>query len=171
MLHKMSPDMTKLLMSTSTMTSIMFTQMKHPLAMGMMLLMQTTMVCIISGTMYSSFWFSYILFIIMIGGMLVLFMYMTSLASNEMFSPSNKMLILAGMMLPLMLYLMPTITNNKEMQTHNTMMENDITMTTTVMYNQMMGVMTMLLVMYMLMTLIVVVNIINVSKGPLRHMN
>nr|AQP29005.1 NADH dehydrogenase subunit 6 [Procapritermes sp. A TB-2017] len=156
-------------MSMSTMTSLMFTQMKHPLAMGLMLLLQTTMVCIISGTMYKTFWFSYILFMIMIGGMLVLFMYMTSLASNEMFSPSNKMLMTTMMMLPILLYMMPTMTNNKEMNLHDTMMENEITTTTTVMYNQMMGTMTTLLVLYMLLTLIVIVNIINVSKGPLRQ--
>nr|QZK21334.1 NADH dehydrogenase subunit 6 [Drepanotermes sp. ANIC 0054] len=161
--------MTKLLMSMSTMTSLMFTQMKHPMAMGLMLLIQTTMVCLISGTMYSSFWFSYILFMIMIGGMLVLFMYMTSLASNEMFSPSNKMFMATVMLLPILMYMMPTVTNNKEMSTHSTMMENEILTTTTVMYNQMMGTMTTLLVLYMLLTLIVVVNIINVSKGPLRQ--
>nr|YP_009350244.1 NADH dehydrogenase subunit 6 [Bulbitermes makhamensis]AQP26644.1 NADH dehydrogenase subunit 6 [Bulbitermes makhamensis] len=157
------------MMSMSTVTSLMFTQMKHPMAMGLMLLMQTTMVCLISGTMYKSFWFSYILFMIMIGGMLVLFMYMTSLASNEMFSPSNKMLTSSLIILPTLIYMMPTLTNNKEMNTHNTMMENEITTTTTVMYNQMMGMMTTMLVIYMLLTLIVVVNIINVSKGPLRH--
>nr|AQP30326.1 NADH dehydrogenase subunit 6 [Rhynchotermes nasutissimus] len=156
-------------MSMSTLTSLMFTQMKHPLAMGLMLLLQTTMVCLISGTMYSSFWFSYILFMIMIGGMLVLFMYMTSLASNEMFSPSNKMLMTMLMLTPMLTYMMPTVTNNKEMNTHECMMENEITTTTTVMYNQMMGIMTTLLVLYMLLTLIVVVNIINVSSGPLRH--
>nr|YP_009350673.1 NADH dehydrogenase subunit 6 [Amitermes meridionalis]AQP27586.1 NADH dehydrogenase subunit 6 [Amitermes meridionalis] len=156
-------------MSMSTMTSLMFTQMKHPLAMGLMLLIQTTMVCLISGTMYSSFWFSYILFMIMIGGMLVLFMYMTSLASNEMFSPSNKMMMTTMTLLPILMYMMPTVTNNKEMKTHSTMMENEILTTTTVMYNQMMGTMTTLLVLYMLLTLIVVVNIINVSKGPLRQ--
>nr|QZK22400.1 NADH dehydrogenase subunit 6 [Amitermes obeuntis] len=161
--------MTKLLMSMSTMTSLMFTQMKHPMAMGLMLLIQTTLVCLISGTMYSSFWFSYILFMIMIGGMLVLFMYMTSLASNEMFSPSNKMMTATLMLLPILMYMMPTVTNNKEMNTHMTMMENEILTTTTVMYNQMMGTMTTLLVLYMLLTLIVVVNIINVSKGPLRQ--
>nr|YP_009351024.1 NADH dehydrogenase subunit 6 [Aciculitermes aciculatus]AQP28373.1 NADH dehydrogenase subunit 6 [Aciculitermes aciculatus] len=159
----------KLFMSTSTLTSLMLTQMKHPMAMGLMLLMQTVMVCLISGTMYKSFWFSYILFMIMIGGMLVLFMYMTSLASNEMFSPSNKMLMTSSISLPIIMYLMPTSTNNKEMNTHNTMMENEITTMTTVMYNQMMGMMTMVLVIYMLLTLIVVVNIINVSEGPLRH--
>ena len=36
------------------------------------------------------FWCSYILFIIIIGGLLVLFTYITRLASNEIFSPSNK---------------------------------------------------------------------------------
>nr|YP_009351128.1 NADH dehydrogenase subunit 6 [Cavitermes tuberosus]AQP28628.1 NADH dehydrogenase subunit 6 [Cavitermes tuberosus] len=156
-------------MSMSTATSLMFTQMKHPMAMGLMLLMQTTIVCIISGTMYKSFWFSYILFMIMIGGMLVLFMYMTSLASNEMFSPSNKMITAMMTMMPILLYIMPTVTNNKEMNVYETMMENETTTTTTVMYNQMMGTMTTLLVLYMLLTLIVVVNIINVSSGPLRH--
>nr|AIY62072.1 NADH dehydrogenase subunit 6 [Cavitermes tuberosus]WHM51885.1 NADH dehydrogenase subunit 6 [Cavitermes tuberosus]WHM51950.1 NADH dehydrogenase subunit 6 [Cavitermes tuberosus] len=161
--------MTKLFMSMSTATSLMFTQMKHPMAMGLMLLMQTTIVCIISGTMYKSFWFSYILFMIMIGGMLVLFMYMTSLASNEMFSPSNKMITAMMTMMPILLYIMPTVTNNKEMNVYETMMENETTTTTTVMYNQMMGTMTTLLVLYMLLTLIVVVNIINVSSGPLRH--
>nr|YP_004733195.1 NADH dehydrogenase subunit 6 [Coptotermes formosanus]YP_009463883.1 NADH dehydrogenase subunit 6 [Coptotermes suzhouensis]AMX22637.1 NADH dehydrogenase subunit 6 [Coptotermes formosanus]AUW55173.1 NADH dehydrogenase subunit 6 [Coptotermes suzhouensis]BAK40287.1 NADH dehydrogenase subunit 6 [Coptotermes formosanus]BAK40300.1 NADH dehydrogenase subunit 6 [Coptotermes formosanus]BAK40313.1 NADH dehydrogenase subunit 6 [Coptotermes formosanus] len=163
--------MTKLIMSMSMMTSMMFTQMKHPLAMGMMLLMQTMMTCLISGTMYKSFWFSYILFMIMIGGMLVLFMYMTSLASNEMFSPSNKMILIALMTSPTLTYIMPDQMNNKEMNMHNTTMENEITLTTTMMYNQNTGAMTILLVMYMLLTLIVVVNIINISSGPLRHMN
>nr|AQP30085.1 NADH dehydrogenase subunit 6 [Microtermes sp. RDCT148] len=161
----------KILMSTSMMTSLTFTQMKHPLAMGMMLLIQTTMMCLMSGMLYKSFWFSYILFMIMVGGMLVLFMYMTSLASNEMFSPSNKMIMITSLLMPAMIYLMPSTTNNKEMSEHNTMMENEITTTTTVMYNQTMGTMTTLLVLYMLLTLIVVVNIINVSKGPLRHAN
>nr|AQP28011.1 NADH dehydrogenase subunit 6 [Odontotermes sp. D TB-2017] len=158
-------------MSMSMLTSVTFTQMKHPLAMGMMLLIQTMMVCLMSGTMYKSFWFSYILFMIMVGGMLVLFMYMTSLASNEMFSPSNKMITTTALTIPILMYMMPSTTNNKEMSEYKEMMENEITTTTTLMYNQTMGMMTILLVMYMLLTLIVVVNIINVSKGPLRHSN
>jgi len=41
-------------------------------------------------TRTEDFWCSYILFIIIIGGILVLFIYITRLASNEIFSPSNK---------------------------------------------------------------------------------
>jgi len=37
-----------------------------------------------------SFWCSCILFIIIVGGILVLFIYITRLASNEIFQPPNK---------------------------------------------------------------------------------
>ena len=40
--------------------------------------------------MYKRFWVLYILFIIITGGILVLVIYITRLASNEIFSPSNK---------------------------------------------------------------------------------
>jgi len=127
------------------------------------------MVCLIRGTIYRSFWFSYILFIIIIGGILVLFIYMTRLASNEIFSPSNKILIASSIILPILIYIIPTLTNNKEINIHDAIIENEITTTTTVIYNQIIGTITTILVIYILLTLIVVVNIINVSKGPLRH--
>jgi len=62
--------------------------------------------------------------------------------------------------------IIPTVTNNKEISIHNTIIENEITTTTTVIYNQIIGIITTILVLYILLTLIVVVNIINVSKGP-----
>jgi len=134
-----------------------------------MLLIQTIMVCLIRGTIYRSFWFSYVLFIIIIGGILVLFIYMTRLASNEIFSPSNKILMASSITIPILTYIIPTLTNNKEINIHDTVIENEITTTTTVIYNQIIGTITTMLVIYILLTLIVVVNIINVSKGPLRH--
>jgi NADH-ubiquinone oxidoreductase chain 6 len=107
----------------------------------------------------------------MIGGILVLFIYITRLASNEIFSPSNKILLITIIFIPILIYIIPTVTNNKEINPHDAIMENEITTTTTVIYNQIMGTITTLLVLYILITLIVVVNIINVSKGPLRHIN
>jgi NADH-ubiquinone oxidoreductase chain 6 len=127
------------------------------------------MICLIRGTIYRRFWFSYILFIIIIGGILVLFIYITRLASNEIFSPSNKILMIILPILPILIYIIPTITNNKEINIHENIIENEIIITTTVIYNQIIGIITTILVLYILLTLIVVVNIINVSKGPLRH--
>nr|QAX91178.1 NADH dehydrogenase subunit 6 [Schedorhinotermes translucens] len=157
------------LLTMSTATSMMFTQTKHPMAMGLILLTQTILMCLISGTMFKSFWFSYILFMIMIGGMLVLFMYMTSIASNEMFLPPNKMIITVMMITPLMYTMMIDPTSNKEMNNHDTITENEVTTATTPMYEQMTGTLTVLLVMYMLLTLIVVVKMININWGPLRQ--
>jgi hypothetical protein len=86
-----------------------------------------------------------------------------------MFSPSNKILTTTLILIPILLYTIPTVTNNKEIHIHDTIIENEITTTTTVIYNQIIGTITTLLVLYMLLTLIVVVNIIAVAKGPLRH--
>ena len=72
----------------------------------------------------------------MIGGMLVLFIYITRLASNEIFSPSNKILIATLIILPALLYKIPTVTNNKEISEHNMIIENEITTTTNVIYSQ-----------------------------------
>nr|APX40015.1 NADH dehydrogenase subunit 6 [Lachnaia pubescens] len=82
-----------MLISMIIITSITFCLMKHPLTSGLTLLIQTVLIAMISGTMNLDFWFSYIVFLIMIGGMLVLFIYMTSVASNEKFKFSLPMTI------------------------------------------------------------------------------
>nr|URX52673.1 NADH dehydrogenase subunit 6 [Glyptotermes nr. iridipennis] len=160
----------KSLMMMSMTSSMMFTQMKHPLAMGLMLLMQTMIVCLISGSMHKSFWFQYILFMVFVGGMLVLFIYVTSLASNEMFSLSTKMTATAMLMLPSMMMIEnQTKLISKETTNHEMMMVEEITTMTSKLYNQPNGTMTILMALYLFLTLIVVVKITNISKGPLRQ--
>nr|URX53574.1 NADH dehydrogenase subunit 6 [Procryptotermes corniceps] len=159
----------KTLMTASTLSSMMFTQMNHPLAMGMMLLLQTVMMCLISGLMHQSFWFQYILFMVFIGGMLVLFIYVASLASNEMFSLSTKM-VTASMVVVAMSPMIKNWTSphSSDSTVHETM-SGGVTLMTSKLYNQPSGGLTILMALYLLMTLIVVVKITNVSKGPLRQ--
>nr|UFP92435.1 NADH dehydrogenase subunit 6 [Gymnopternus bomiensis] len=163
------------------MSSLIFMQMNHPLAMGLMLLIQTFMVCLTSGIIYKTFWFSYILFLVFLGGMLVLFIYVTSLASNEMFSMSMKTMILASMMITLSMGLMiivdmnilTPITENIEMMELSSMnsliKENSIMLNK--IYNYPTNLMTLLLINYLLISLIAIVKITNVFYGPLRQMN
>nr|AVN67893.1 NADH dehydrogenase subunit 6 [Heterogamodes hebraica] len=153
-------------------TSTMFMQMKHPLAMGAILLMQTTIICMINGLMMKTFWFSYILFLIFLGGMLVLFIYMTSLASNEMFNLSTKMLITTMMMMIPLTYITANLSqNNMDLMNQTMMMENDILPSLTKLYNFPNSMITLLMASYLFLSLIVVVKITNISKGPLRSMN
>nr|AVN68063.1 NADH dehydrogenase subunit 6 [Polyzosteria viridissima] len=159
-------------------TSILFTQMSHPLAMGLMLLMQTVFMCLMSGLLSQSFWFSYILFLVFLGGMLILFIYVTSLASNEMFYLSMKLMVI---MLIIMIILMLMLTfielniniNNMEMMLHenNYMKEYELNMSMEKLYNQPTNMITIMLASYLFLTLIAVAKITNISKGPLRQMN
>nr|UFZ13952.1 NADH dehydrogenase subunit 6 [Taeniochauliodes attenuatus] len=171
-----------MLIAINILMSWNFTQMNHPLAMGLILLIQTILICLISGMMMQTLWFSYILFLIMLGGMLVLFIYMTSLASNEKFSFSinnmlfNMIYIISMLML---IYLMNfniqfniTSMSNFDMNLYNNMIllqENKLELIK--LYNLPTMNLTLMLVNYLFLTLIVTVNITNINYGPLRQIN
>nr|UEP13608.1 NADH dehydrogenase subunit 6 [Betasyrphus serarius] len=163
------------------MLAFMFMQMNHPLSMGMMLLMQTVMICLISGLMTKSFWFSYILFLIFIGGMLVLFIYVTSLASNEMFTFSTKifllmiinLFILIGLIIFMDKMILMFNSLNNEMSSisllNNYTMENTLNLNK--LYNYPTNMINILLINYLLITLIATVKITKLFYGPIRSMN
>lgn len=73
--------------------SILFVFIKHPISLGRILLAQTITTCLTIGLININYWYSYILFIIIIGGLLILFIYITRIASNEKFKISNILLI------------------------------------------------------------------------------
>nr|YP_010713154.1 NADH dehydrogenase subunit 6 [Elachiptera insignis]WDA94046.1 NADH dehydrogenase subunit 6 [Elachiptera insignis] len=161
--------------------SILFIQMNHPLAMGLVLLFQTIFISIITGLITKSFWFSYILFLIFLGGMLVLFIYVTSLASNEMFSMSIKSFIINTfffmfMMMFIYMFMDNMMLNmnmmNEEMNSMNNYLfikENSLSLNK--LYNFPTNYITILLMNYLLITLIAVVKITKLFYGPLRMMN
>nr|AOY07759.1 NADH dehydrogenase subunit 6 [Anastrepha striata] len=169
------------LYSTTLISSFIFIQMNHPLAMGLMLLIQTMQICLLTGLMAKSFWFSYVLFLIFLGGVLVLFIYITSLASNEMFSLSMKtafsfmlifILLMGSSWLMDKSYTSFFIQNN-EMQTmfNLNMFTEENSLNLHKLYNYPTNLITILLMNYLLITLIAVVKITKLFYGPLRLMN
>nr|YP_010894934.1 NADH dehydrogenase subunit 6 [Phortica pseudogigas]WJW73447.1 NADH dehydrogenase subunit 6 [Phortica pseudogigas] len=162
-------------------TSIIFINMFHPLAMGLTLLIQTLLISLLTGLMTKTFWYSYILFLVFLGGMLVLFIYVTSLASNEMFNLSTKLTLFSIIFLMLSMIVcffidksslsffllnneMESIFNLKSYLTENALSLNKL-------YNYPTNFITILLMNYLLITLIVIVKITKLFKGPLRLMN
>nr|YP_010035845.1 NADH dehydrogenase subunit 6 [Acropteris iphiata]QQQ89081.1 NADH dehydrogenase subunit 6 [Acropteris iphiata] len=159
--------------------SLIMTFLNHPLSMGFMILIQTMMICLISGMLINTYWFSYILFLTFLGGLLVLFIYVCSIASNEMFKfsmnmkKSIMMFILMMMMTQIWMYNKLNWLNmniNKEMNNFFNLffmnMENNINMNK--LYNNHNYYMTMLMIIYLFITLISVVKITNIKYGPLR---
>nr|YP_010827596.1 NADH dehydrogenase subunit 6 [Cheddikulama straminea]WFD61192.1 NADH dehydrogenase subunit 6 [Cheddikulama straminea] len=164
-----------MLLSTSMILSITFLFLNHPLSMGLILFLQAISMALISGSMSLSFWFSYILLLIYLGGMLVLFMYVTSLASNEMFFYSNK-IFFSFCSFPFIIIMIYFINNKYPINFYENM--ENISIFTFIsnnfllkMYNQPMNMITILIASYLFLTLIAVVKIINIHKGPLRQMN
>ncbi len=161
-------------------STLIFFQLKHPLAIGFLLLIQTTLVCLITGIIAQRFWFSYILFLVFLGGILVLFIYVTSLASNEIFRFSLKLLLIffiGGFLFFIISLFIDNMgfyfLNNFEMIVNNTFSEIKLDNLDYIfkLYNFPTNWMTCIIVNYLLFTLIVVVKVTNFFYGPLRILN
>lgn len=156
-------------------TSIIFTKISHPLAIGLRLLLQTVLICCSSGLNNISFWFSYILFLIFLGGILVLFVYVTSLASNEMFKInllSVLFILPMFLLIVILLSIDPIIIPEQSMfkialSFKSVPYSPDTSLIATI-YNYTNINLTIFMVFYLLLTLVVVVKVTHNFFGPLR---
>uniref|UniRef100_A0AAU6PC39 NADH dehydrogenase subunit 6 n=1 Tax=Ledropsis sp. TaxID=3133679 RepID=A0AAU6PC39_9HEMI len=62
----------------------------NPLSMGVLLLLYSFFVCLFVAKIMLSSWFCIIIMLVMIGGLLVIFMYISSISSNEKFKLKFK---------------------------------------------------------------------------------
>nr|YP_009712028.1 NADH dehydrogenase subunit 6 [Epicopeia hainesii]QGA74576.1 NADH dehydrogenase subunit 6 [Epicopeia hainesii] len=152
----------------------------HPLSMGLMVLLQTLLTCMLTGMMIKTYWFSYILFLTFLGGLLVLFIYVSSIASNEMMKISFIMktsfyfiFSMICIILFLMYFNMNWLNLNNNMPEFNNFFnimffnnENNINLNK--LYNSKTFLMMMMMVIYLFITLLVIVKITNIFYGPLR---
>nr|YP_009236818.1 NADH dehydrogenase subunit 6 [Telchinia serena]AMJ17282.1 NADH dehydrogenase subunit 6 [Telchinia serena] len=154
----------------------------HPLAMGLMILIQTLLVSILSGMLINTYWFSYILFLVFLGGLLVLFIYVSSIASNELFKINfiNKILFSISIFYSIIfmlyfknnLFWMNFYINDEMINFFNNFMffNNEHNFSLTKLYNEQTYLLMFLLIIYLFITLIAVVKITNIFFGPLRSM-
>nr|YP_009093662.1 NADH dehydrogenase subunit 6 [Metanephrops sibogae]CEG06199.1 NADH dehydrogenase subunit 6 [Metanephrops sibogae] len=158
-------------------TSFLFVRLLHPLAMGLCLVAQTVMISITAGLNNSSFWFSYILFLIFLGAMLVLFIYVASLASNEPFKFSSLTLVafvsfmMLGLCLALIkdpLYITPDINILSSSLSPTLFLPNLTQSLISTIYSSPTTPFTLFMVLYLLLTLVVVVKIMTMYSSPLR---
>nr|YP_010329782.1 NADH dehydrogenase subunit 6 [Actebia praecox]UNP54518.1 NADH dehydrogenase subunit 6 [Actebia praecox] len=154
--------------------------LNNPLSMGLMILIQTLLTCLLSGMMIKTYWFSYILFLTFLGGLLVLFIYVSSIASNEMFKPMinlKKICFYSLIMIVMIQYMYMNniswmnLSTNSDMNNFNEMIlffnnENKINLSK--LYNNQTFLIMMMLVIYLFITLIAVVKITNIFYGPIR---
>nr|YP_010478252.1 NADH dehydrogenase subunit 6 [Nesophrosyne montium]UVI59696.1 NADH dehydrogenase subunit 6 [Nesophrosyne montium] len=139
--------------------------LKTPMSMGMLLLMLTTTSVMILTQILTSSWIPMIMFLMLIGGLLILFVYMSSIASNEKFTTNILLMII-----PLIILIIPIESMLTEMLTNEsmtTMLTADAVSMIKI-YNKKTFMVTIFMFLYLLLSMIVVTKIIKIFKGPLR---
>nr|ASU45995.1 NADH dehydrogenase subunit 6 [Schistocerca lineata] len=169
-----------MIMSLSNVMNINFIKLSHPMSMMIFIILQTFLVGLMTGTMMESYWLSYILFLTFLGGMLVLFTYITSIASNEMFQPKSITMIITLMMWMItmltliildMSMFMDFFKNTETMNMNNSINYQEMTMSLEKLYNSPTFVITMMMMIYLFLALLAVVKITNINQGPIRKMS
>nr|AKK32556.1 NADH dehydrogenase subunit 6 [Stenopirates sp. PJ-2015] len=153
--------------------TFMIMYLKHPMSIGMNLIIQTLNISMLTYMTSNMSWFSFMLFIMMLGGLMILFIYIISISSNEKFKFSfNMMLIMIIFILMLMIIKNMFNINSINMLNMNfNMMKFNNTIFLMKLFNFNSMMLTIFLVMYLLMTMIIVTYIINIFEGPLRKKN
>nr|AOY39848.1 NADH dehydrogenase subunit 6 [Tomicus piniperda] len=161
--------------SLNWLLSISFIYMKHPLTLGFILLTQIILMSLSSGLLYYNFWFCYIIFLVMISGLLIMFIYMTSIASNEKFNMPklNNTLILFIIIMIMMISMIMmdkfyfNMNGNYLTNQSYSLLFNNLSLSK--FYSMPHFYLTISLMSYLLLTLIVIVKITEIQKGPLRQ--
>nr|YP_009526729.1 NADH dehydrogenase subunit 6 [Ornebius bimaculatus]AXY63934.1 NADH dehydrogenase subunit 6 [Ornebius bimaculatus] len=159
----------------------MFMFSNHPLSMTLFIILQTLLLCLTIGEFFINMWFSYILFLIFLGGMLVIFIYMTSLSPNIMFSSQKMNIMMTTILMTIMSYFVFLFnysnTSLASISDHQLLMDMkfnyywESSMNLNNLMTNFNFKLTWFLMLYLLITLLIVTKLSNIFKGPLRQMN
>nr|YP_009227960.1 NADH dehydrogenase subunit 6 [Nassarius variciferus]AIW04699.1 NADH dehydrogenase subunit 6 [Nassarius variciferus] len=103
--------MSALIVFSMTLSSfLLLPLMMQPLSLGLVIMASTLLMCFISAITLSS-WYGYILFLIYVGGLLVMFAYVAALSPNVLFGKGTPMIFFSVMIFPLcaIFYFLPLV--------------------------------------------------------------
>ena len=151
--------------------------MSHPLTLGIILFFQTICISLFIGIIAQSFWYSYILFLVFIGGLLIIFIYIISLLFNNKFNIKFNYinLIIIFIFLSLTIFFLLKIDiywliNNNEIIEINFLkslfLENSLRLNK--LFNIPNIIINLLLINYLFLILRITIKITNFKIGPLR---
>nr|YP_003204739.1 NADH dehydrogenase subunit 6 [Fusiturris similis]ACF04846.1 NADH dehydrogenase subunit 6 [Fusiturris similis] len=162
--------MSALIIFSLTFSSIlMFPLMSQPLSLGLAIMFSTLLMCYTSAMLLSS-WYGYILFLIYVGGLLVMFAYVAALSPNVLFGKGAPLVlfVLSAVLMILVTYLVPlvdlsSITDYKNFNELKNLKTYGVELVSPHMASILIGLAVILLI-----NLIVVVKICYYQRAPLR---
>nr|YP_010248592.1 NADH dehydrogenase subunit 6 [Trachys variolaris]QTK22446.1 NADH dehydrogenase subunit 6 [Trachys variolaris] len=161
----------EIILSAMVSTPLMFMMTTHPMSMGFILLIQAIIISMLTGMFSNNFWYSYILILVMVGGMLVLFIYMTSIASNEKFNYSIKTtmaLITTSLMALVLIKQYDFMISSAEIIKSQPLLIKNWQLSMSKFFNWPQMMLTMLMMMYLFIALLAIVKIAKSEEGALK---
>nr|BDQ44088.1 NADH dehydrogenase subunit 6 [Amynthas yunoshimensis] len=148
-----------ILMTTSTMMLYISTT---PIMLGINILIMALLLSVTLASSMSS-WYAFLVFLIYVGGMLVMFAYFLALAPNQQMPTKSNIIYVVATLIILMGVALVTDTEifiPQEMNQNNTYL-----------YSMGTAPILILLALILLLTMVIVVKLTNRSGGPLRPFN
>nr|BDQ43984.1 NADH dehydrogenase subunit 6 [Pheretima okutamaensis] len=148
-----------ILMTTSTMMLYLCTT---PIMLGVNILIMALLLSVSLASSMSS-WYAFLVFLIYVGGMLVMFAYFLALAPNQQMPTKSHMIYMV--MTLLILTFVANITDTK------IFIPQEMHQDSTYLYSMSTAPLLILLALILLLTMVIVVKLTNRSGGPLRPFN
>lgn len=147
--------------------NLIFLFMFHPLAIIFILILQTILISIGIYSITQFPWFSYTLILVFLGGILILFTYISNIASNEIFKPNLK-IILPLIIAPLLTIFFNFPKQNLRSESKTRSINQFSNLTIFKPFSEAIMPVTLLIASYIILTLLTVVKIRKINQGPLR---
>jgi len=147
--------------------NLIFIFIFHPLAIIFVLIIQTTLISLIIYFLTQFPWFSYTLILVFLGGILILFIYISNIASNEIFKPNLKIFI-PLLRAPFITFLVKNFPQNYRKERNNIEAFDFSNLIVLKPYSDSILPVTILIALYIILTLLAVVKISKIAQGPLR---
>lgn len=138
----------------------------NPISFIVIIIIQTVLICLIAWLKINLTWFSFILFLIFLGGLLVLFIYIARLARNEKIRPSvdraTKIFFIGVVFLAVTIY----IKNSQLIINEYLIIEKSLNL----IYSSSIIILITITILYLLFTLVVVVKVANKFNAPIKNL-
>nr|SBT96188.1 ND6 [Haploginglymus sp. JP-2016] len=160
-----------ILLTLSYFISTILPQTKPPILLALMLVTQVITFSLAMYTSLAQTWYLYILAMIYLSAMMIVFIYVCSLASNQIITPPSYLIItLPAMTFLMFLYYSPTMSpiSLEQLLAHTPLFNMTFSQSLYIIYSYPLLNMTIFLMVYLLLTLLVVVKLASSSKKSLR---
>nr|AFI23497.1 NADH dehydrogenase subunit 6 [Peloridium hammoniorum] len=164
------------ILSFNMLLTSLFLFITHPMMMGLILILQTFLISLMTSIIYKSNWITFIIFITLLGGMLMLFTYIISLANNEKITnPKISWLLIIFLIILLFIIILNNwYVINHLTETLNNFLINQSKIKESLMlaklFDPKMKMMSILAMLFLFTNLSIIQSILTINKGPLRKM-